>query len=249
MPISGSPTVRRRRLAAELRRLRRESGKTAEAIAAILGWSKAKVSRYELAQGGLRPRDVERLLDVYGVLGTHREHLLTLAVEASEKGWWEAYADVLSEEHLALIGLEAEAITVHEWQINVVPGLLQTERYARETLAGYQEVRASSPFVLEERVKARMIRQRVLTRDQPLKLHAIVDESVLRRQLADQSVMRQQLRHLAAISKLPNVTLGVLPFDGSPRLAVNSFQILSFGLGQLHDVVSTEVLHDYLFIE
>src|SRR6516225_6143984 len=109
MPASGSPTVRRRRLAVELRRLRDATGKTADEVGKTLGWSKAKISRYELARSGLKPADVARLLDYYGVAGNQREQLLALAEEATHRGWWEAYSDVLSEEHLAFIGLEAEA--------------------------------------------------------------------------------------------------------------------------------------------
>src|SRR5258708_7941089 len=136
MPTSGSPTVRRRRLAAELRSLRPTTGKTADEVGIALCWSKAKVSRYELARSGLKPADVARLLDFYGVQGSHRERLLTLAEEATHKGWWEAYSDILTEGHLAFIGLEAEAKSVLEWQISVIPGLLQTERYALEVLSG-----------------------------------------------------------------------------------------------------------------
>src|SRR5580704_4464510 len=151
MPTSGSPTVRRRRLAAELRRLRVSTEKTAEDVGKVLGWSKAKISRYELAQGGLKPADVARLLEFYGVQGSHREQLLMLAEEATYKGWWEAYSDVLTEGHLAYIGLEAEATSIREWQINVVPGLLQTEQYAREILSGYHEVATISPKAVQRR--------------------------------------------------------------------------------------------------
>src|SRR5579859_6456780 len=140
MPTSGSPTVRRRRLAAELSRLRANSGKTAIEVGEALGWSKAKISRYELARSGLKPADVARLLEYYEVAGSQREQLLALAEEATHRGWWEAYSDVLTEEHLAFIGLEAEATAILEWQISAVPGLLQTEQYAREVLSGYHEV-------------------------------------------------------------------------------------------------------------
>jgi transcriptional regulator with XRE-family HTH domain len=129
MPTFGSPPVRRRRLAAELRRLRTSADKTAEDVGKVLGWSKAKISRYELAQGGLKPADVDRLLQFYGVQESQREQLLALAEEATHKGWWEAYDDVLTEGHLEYIGLEAEATSILEWQINVVPGLLQAEQY------------------------------------------------------------------------------------------------------------------------
>src|SRR6266536_1219639 len=125
MPTSGSPTGRRRLLAAHLRRLRADTGKTADEVGRFLGWSKAKISRYELAQGGLKPADVARLLEFYGVQGSDRDQLLALAEEATHKGWWEAYSDILTEGHMAFIGLEAEATSILEWHINVVPGLLQ----------------------------------------------------------------------------------------------------------------------------
>lgn len=252
MSTSGSPAVRRRRLAAELRRLRERSGKKAEEVAGVLGWSKAKISRYELARSGLKPADVESLLNVYGVHGDHRTQLLTLAIEATQKGWWEEYSDILTEEHLAFIGLEAEATSVLQWQINVVPGLLQTRQYAWQIFSGYQDVRALPPTVIDRRVQTRVIRQELLTRDQPLELTAILDESVLRRQRGDHAVMREQLQYLATAAELPNVTLQVLPLEGPKGLALDSFQILRFGKAhetQLHDVVSTESLRGYLYVE
>jgi transcriptional regulator with XRE-family HTH domain len=252
MSTPGSPTVRRRRLAAELRRLREQSGQTAEAVGKILGWSKAKVSRYELAQSGLKPSDVESLLNVYGVHGERREQLLALAEEATQKGWWEAYADVLTEEHAAFIGLEAEATSVLQWQVNVIPGLLQTEEYARDIFLGYQVVSRSAPAVIERRVQTRMIRQQVLTRDKPLDLTVILDESVLRRQRGDRTMMHAQLKHLAEAANRPNVNLRILPLAGPKRLALDSFQILKFGRAHetpLHDVVSAESLINYLYVE
>jgi transcriptional regulator with XRE-family HTH domain len=252
MPTSGSPTVRRRRLAAELRRLRISTEKTAEDVGKVLGWSKAKISRYELAQGGLKPADVARLLEFYGVQGSHREQLLALAEEATHKGWWEAYSDVLTEGHLEYIGLEAEATSILEWQINVVPGLLQTEQYARSVLSGYQEVATISPRAIERRVETRLIRQQLLTRDEPLEYVALLDESVLRRQHGDQSVMRAQLQRLAYVSELPNVTIQILPLKRDHGLAVDSFSIFQFGKAHetmLHDVVSLEHVSNELHVE
>jgi transcriptional regulator with XRE-family HTH domain len=251
MAISG--TVRQRRLAAELKRLRDESGETAEAIASRLGWSKAKVSRYELARSGLKPAEVERLLDAYGVTGRHREQLLALAEEATKRGWWERYTDVLPEEYQAFIALEAEATSVLQWQITVIPGLLQTDRYARDVIEGYQGVRSDPNTIIDRRVEARTTRRQVLTRDDhPLELHAIIDEAVLRRQRGDRSVMYEQLQYLAEISDLPNVTLRILPLAGPKGLAVDSFQILRFGQEyetQLKDIVSTENMRAYLYVE
>lgn len=252
MPTSGSPTVRRRRLAAELRRLRGQSGKTANEVAGVLGWSKAKVSRYELAQSGLKPRDVQSLLDVYGVHGDHRDQLLILAEEATEKGWWEEYTDVLDEGHLAFIGLEADATSEQQWQVTVVPGLLQTEQYARQILGGYRQVATIPPTVIARRVETRLIRQQLLTRDRPLELATVIDESVLHRRWGDRSVMQAQLRRLAEAADLPNVTLQVLPLNGNHALAVDSFTILQFGReheATLHDVVSTETLRSNLYVE
>ena len=170
MSFPGSPAVRRRLLlpsfvvfAASRTRPLKQSRKA-------LGWSKAKISRYELAQGGLRPSDVESLLDIYGVRGDRRQQLLALAEEATAKGWWEGYSDVLNKEYLAFIGLEAEATASLVWQINVVPGLLQTAQYAWQIFSGYQEIKAAPPTVIERRVQTRLIRQQILTRDQSLKL-------------------------------------------------------------------------------
>jgi transcriptional regulator with XRE-family HTH domain len=244
--------VRRRRLAAELRRLRIASGLTAEDAGNRLGWSKAKISRYELAQGGVKPADVARLLDLYMVEGSHRDELLALAEEATHKGWWETYSDVLAEGNLAYIGLEAEATSILEWQINVVPGLLQTEQYAREILTGYHEVATISPRAIERRLETRLLRQQLITRDEPLEYAVVLDESVLHRQRGDPSVMHAQLQRLADFSQLPNVTIQILPLARNHGLAVDSFSILQFGKAHetaLHDVVSIEHLSDELSVE
>jgi transcriptional regulator with XRE-family HTH domain len=253
MPAPGIPTVRRRRLAAELRRLRLQSDQTAEAVGSLLGWSKAKVSRYELAQSGLRPSDVEILLDVYNVHGKRREQLLTLAQEAAEKGWWEAYSDVLGEEYLAFIALEAEAPLVLQWHINVIPGLLQTEQYALDIVSGWRAVSGPiPPAFIDRRVEVRMRRQQILTRDQPLELTVVLDESVLRRQRGDNALMYEQLHRLVEVSGWPNVTLQILPLAGPKSLAADSFTLFQFGSvleTSLHDVVSTENLANYLYVE
>jgi transcriptional regulator with XRE-family HTH domain len=252
MPTSGSPTVRRRRLAAELRRLRNNAGKTAEEVGKALDVSKAKISRYELAQGGLKPTEVARLLEYYQVRGSHREQLLALAEEATQKGWWDAYGDVMTEANLEYIGLEAEATSILDWQVNVVPGLLQTERYAWDILSAYQEVATISPRAIQRRLETRLIRQQLLTRDEPLEYVAVLDESVLYRQRGDQSVMHAQLKRLADVSELPNVTIRILPLKINHGLAVDSFSIFQFGKAHaaaLHDVVSLEHVSNELYVE
>src|SRR5262245_37039130 len=140
----------------------------------------------------MKPADVDRLLNLYGVGGSHREQLLALAEKATQKGWWEAYSDVLTEEHQEFIGLEAEATSVLHWQINVVPGLLQIRQYAWQVFAGVRVWEHTPPTVIEQRVETRLIRQRRLTEEEPLELAAIIDESVLRRRLGDHSVMHAQ---------------------------------------------------------
>src|SRR5690242_18358316 len=252
MRASGnSPTVRRRRLAAELRRLRASSGRTADEVGKVVGWSKAKISRYELPRGGLKPDDVAVLLDYYGVAGERREQLLALAAEASIKGWWDAYTDVLDPGQMEYIGLEAEATTILEWHVNVIPGLLQTEGYAREVLTGYHEVAPISPLAIQRRLETRLIRQQLLTRDEPLGLTALIDESVLLRRRGGPAVMSAQLRRLADLSELPNVIVRVLPLGGDHGLTLDSFAILRFGSDEagLHDVVSIEHLSDAVYVE
>jgi transcriptional regulator with XRE-family HTH domain len=252
MPSSGSPPVRRLRLAAELRRLRTGMDKTAEDVAEVLRWSKAKISRYELAQGGLKPEDVAKLLEFYGVEGSQREQLLALAEEGTHKAWWDSYDDVLTEGHREYIALEAEATSILEWQINVVPGLLQTEQYARNILSAYQEVATISPRAVERRVETRRIRQQLLTSDEQLKYVVILDESVLYRRRGDQSTMRAQLQRLADAARLPNVTIQILPLQRDHGLAVDSFSIFQFGKAHettLHDVVSLEHVTNELHVE
>ena len=254
MTSSASPTVRRRRLAAELRRLR-GSSRTGTTVAKALGWSPAKVSRYELGQGSFPLEEIEKLLDYYGVTGGRRAQLLALAAEANERAWWYDYADALSPEYMEFIGLEAEAAAELVWQVVAVPGLLQTEAYARAVHTAHQRVvHMPPPGVFERRVAVRMIRQQVLsTRNPPLELSAVIDESVLLRTVGSQEVMLQQLLYLAEVSKLPNVELRILPLRSEMSLMADSFLVFGFSpddeSGKLGDVVSTEGVTDELRIE
>src|SRR6266496_3108377 len=145
MIVPGSPTVRRRRLAAELRRIRESKGKSGDAVAAALKWSPSKISRYERARTGLRPREVERLLDYYQITGPRRALLLGLAEDAAQKGWWEEFSDTLSEDYQQFIGLEHEASSINIWHVDVVAGLLQTEGYARHIISSTAGSNRSHP--------------------------------------------------------------------------------------------------------
>lgn len=247
----GSPTVRRRQLAAELRRLRDRAELTGEQVAERLGWSPSKISRYEHGRTGLKPADVRKLLDLFGLAGSHRDQLLALAEDARRKGWWETYTD-LPEELIALIGLEDEALSSRQWQVEAIPGLLQTESYARQMITAYQGVMPLPPSQVKRRVEVRLLRQQVLTRDLPLDLAVVLDESALLRRLADASVMRAQLERLIEAAQLPNVTLRVLPLDGHHPIITASFTLLQFGQdyeASLHDMVSLERLQSDIYFE
>lgn len=251
--MPGSPTVRRRRLAAELRAIRERRGESLQTVATGLGsgWSTSKLSRYELGNG-LNPREVAALLKHYQVTGALREYLLSLAQEASRKGWWEAYSDVSSAEYREFIGLEAEASSISVWHVEVVTGLLQTERYARALLTEYSQVEPIAPAIIERRVELRMRRKDVLQQTPPLSLLVVLDESVLMRQYGDRSVMYEQLQSLAAEAGRPNITLRVLPLRALHPVSAESFVIFSFGPkgnAILHDVVATEGLKASFYIE
>jgi transcriptional regulator with XRE-family HTH domain len=250
-PGSRSPTVRRRRLAAELREIRESRGRSGETVAAALRWSPSKISRYERAKTGLRPREVERLLDYYGITGPRRALLLALAEEAAQKGWWEDSADILSEDYQQFIGLEHEATSIAIWHVDVVPGLLQTEAYARHIISSYSRVEPIAPGMIERMVRVRMRRQQVLNREK-LHLSVVLDESVLRRRIGDEPVMREQLRHLAREAERPNLTLQVLPLDTDHTVVGESFVIFGFGTdaeAMLQDVVSTEAMRSGFVLE
>ncbi len=248
MPEYGSPTVRRRRLAAELRRLRERAGLTGEEVAEQLGWSGSKVSRIELYRTGVKTADLTRLLQLYGVSSTHQAELLALAREPRRKGWWEAYSDALPEEYAAYIVLEAEAVSMECWSSQLVHGLFQTADYASAIIEAHMDSTASlPPGKIRQRVATRLERQQVLTRsERPLEFSVVLDQSVLLRQVGNAAVMREQLEHLLEVSEQPNVSLTVLPLVGSHPIGTGGFGILHFlpvpGIGQSSDVVYVEQL-------
>ena len=251
MIAPGSPTVRRRRLAAELRGIREGKGKSGDAVAAALKWSPSKISRYERARTGLRPREVERLLDYYGITGSHRALLLGLAEDAAQKGWWEEFADTLAEDYQQFIGLEHEATSIAIWHVDVVAGLLQTESYARHIIGSYSRVEPVAPGMIGRLVKVRMQRQQVLDRE-GLQLTVVLDESVLTRRIGDEAVMYEQLQRLAREADRPNLTMRILPLNAQHTVFGESFVIFGFGEdsdAMLQDVVSTEQLRSGFTLE
>jgi transcriptional regulator with XRE-family HTH domain len=251
MTEPGSPTVRRRRLAAELREIRESRGRSGESVAAALGWSPSKISRYERAKTGLRPGEVDRLLAYYQVSGARRQLLMALAEDATHKGWWEDSSDVLAEDYKQFIGLEHEANSIAIWHVEAVAGLLQTEAYARHIIGSYSRIEPVAPGMIGRLVRIRMRRQQVLDRED-LELSVVFDESVLQRRIGDDMVMYEQLQHLAKIAERPSVTLQVLPLDGQHRVFGESFVIFGFGAdtdAMLQDVVSTEHLRGGFTLE
>jgi len=238
----GSPTVRRRRLAAELRAIRESKGKSGDSVAAALKWSASKISRYERARTGLRPREVERLLDYYEITGARRALLLGLAKDAAQKGWWEEFGDSLSDDYQQFIGLEHEATSIAIWHVDVVPGLLQTEVYARHIISSYSRIEPVPPGMIGRLVNVRMRRQQMLNR-QERQLLVVLDESVLQRRIGNESVMYEQLQRLVQEADRPNLTVQILPLDTQHTVFGESFVIFGFGTdgdAMLQEVVSTE---------
>jgi transcriptional regulator with XRE-family HTH domain len=251
MVAPGSPTVRRRRLAAELREIRESKGRSGETVAMALKWSPSKISRYERAKTGLRPREVERLLDYYQITGPRREMLLALAEDAAQKGWWEDFSDVLSEDYQQFIGLEHEAASIAIWHVDVVPGLLQTEEYARNIISSYSRVEPTAPGMIGRLVRVRMRRQQVLDRPE-LQTSVVLDESILRRRIGNETVMHEQLQRLVEAAARPNLTLQILPLDAQHTVVGESFEIFGFGTdadAMLQDVVSTEAMRSGFILE
>jgi hypothetical protein len=194
---------------------------------------------------------VERLLDYYQITGPRRALLLELAEDATQKGWWEEFADTLSEDYQQFIGLEHEASSIAIWHVDVVAGLLQTEAYARHIIGSYSRVEPIAPGMIGRLVRVRMRRQQVLDRED-LQLTVVLDESVLKRRIGDESVMYDQLQRLAREAERPNLTLQILPLDGQHRVFGESFVIFGFGAdsdAMLQDVVSTEHLRSGFTLE
>jgi transcriptional regulator with XRE-family HTH domain len=222
-----NPTVSRRQLGAELRRLRDHAHQTVAAAAAEMGWSESKLSRIETAHSGISRADLSRLLAFYGVAEGERDRFFSLAGQARQRAWWEAYGDSLASAYETFIGFEAEATAIYNFEAQIVPGLLQTDEYASAVTA---ILYPDDPALVGQRVTLRMARQAVLTRQPPPRLWAILDEAVLRRPVGGRDVMRRQLMRLIEASERPTITIQVVPFSiGSHRGLHGSFVVLESG--------------------
>ncbi|RKN10607.1 helix-turn-helix domain-containing protein [Streptomyces radicis] len=245
----GGPTVLRIVLGTHLRRLREACGITREAAGDAIRGSHAKISRLELGRVGAKERDIADLLTLYGVEDeSQREQFLTLARQANVPGWWQRYSDVLPPWFETMIGLEEAASVIRTYEVQFIPGLLQTADYARACIR-LGNPRASDREV-NRRVELRMERQRFLMAAGAPKLWAVVDEAALRRPLGGDEAMRQQIKHLRELSERPNITVQIAPFRlGGLAAAGGPITILRFLEPDLPDIVYLEQLNSALYLD
>jgi transcriptional regulator with XRE-family HTH domain len=240
----GSPTVRRRELGALLKALRNAKGWTAEQVAERLLISTSKLSRLETGQRGASARDVRDLCDLYEVDDEQRRHLQELAREGKQRAWWQPLALPYS----TYVGLEAEATFIRDYGLGIMPGLLQTPDYARAIVRA--QIPKREPDVVEQRVQGRMTRQELLHSADAPDFEAVVDESVLHREVGSAAIMQAQLERLLELSDLPNVTLRVIPYEaGALPAGNNKFIILRFAQPTVSDVVFIEGLTGDLYLD
>ncbi|MEE1778722.1 XRE family transcriptional regulator [Streptomyces sp. FT05W] len=247
MPTNVNPTVRRRRLGQELRRLREIKGMTAEEVADRLLVSQSKISRLENGRRSISQRDVRDLCGVYEV-ADHRvvDSLMQMAKDSRQQGWWHAFGDI---PYSVYIGLETDAESLRVYEPQIVPGLLQTRSYAEALITG--ALPEAPPSDIEKRVNVRARRQdRVNAPEHPLRLWAVIDESALRRLVGGKQVMLEQLEHLVEQSKLPHVTVQVLPFEMGAHPGINGqYAILEFPDAADSSVVYIEGVTSDLYLE
>lgn len=242
-----SPTLRRRRLSAELKRARSNANLTTTQVVKRLRWAAGKLSKIENAETQtIKSDDLDKLMDLYEVTDpAKREALHALAKDAKVRGWWSKYREVFGPQSLP--DFEAEASTIRSFESSVMPGLLQTPEYAH---AVFQGGRYTGAEEIERRTQARMARREILTRFNPTKLRVVLDEAALRRFIGGPKVMVEQIRHLLYMAKLPNVDLQVLPFSvGAHNALVAPFSILEFPEPLDLPIVFIETATGGLFLE
>ncbi|MFJ8107251.1 helix-turn-helix domain-containing protein [Streptomyces sp. NPDC096132] len=247
MTSNVNPTVRRRRLGQELRRLREEKGMTAEQVAERLLVSQSKISRLENGRRSISQRDVRDLCGVYEVEDQRMvESLMEMAKDSRQQGWWHAFGDI---PYSVYIGLETDAESLRVYEPQTVTGLLQTRSYAEAIIRGALPERPEAE--VDKRVQVRLRRQeRITNDDSPLRLWVVLDEAALRRVVGSRLVMREQLEHLAELSRLPHVTVQVLPFEVGAHPGLNGqYTILEFADASDSSVVYIEGVTSDLYLE
>lgn len=248
MAAGTGPAVRRRQLMTELKRLREAKGLTQEDVAGQLDWHPTKIMRIETGRTAPHPNDVRVMLGLYGLQDAEfLAGLLKLAKESRQRGWWYSYRDVLISRFELFIGLESEADTIRDFGLSMIPGLLQTEGYARELIRGLM---AYDVKEIERRVELRMARQRILDREDAPQLWTILDEASIRRPVGGNSIMKAQLLHLADIADQSKITIQVLPYGAGPHPGqAGPFIILGFAEPSEPAVVYMETVGGNLYVD
>ncbi|MFJ5709667.1 MULTISPECIES: helix-turn-helix transcriptional regulator [unclassified Streptomyces] len=247
MASSVNPTVRRRRLGQELRKLREGKGMTAEQVAERLLVSQSKISRLENGRRSISQRDVRDLCGVYEVEDEAMVNsLMQMAKDSRQQGWWHAFGDI---PYSVYIGLETDAQSLRVYEPQIIPGLLQTRAYATAVISG--ALPESTPADIEKRATVRTRRQdRIRDEERPLRLWAVIDEAALRRVVGNRQVMVEQLEHLVEQSHLPHVTVQVLPFDTGAHPGISGqYSILEFPDASDSSVVYIEGVTSDLYLE
>jgi transcriptional regulator with XRE-family HTH domain len=244
---AGSPTALRILLGAQLRRLREAKRIPPEEAGHLIRASHSKISRIETGRVGFKDRDIVDLLTLYGVTDeAQREEIRELAARANSPGWWHDYADILAGWFEEYIGLEEAAVQIRAFEAQFVPGLLQTEDYARAVIL----LEYSNPKEINRRVSLRMARQAILSRPDPTSLQVVLDEAVLQRPIGGSAAMRAQLTRLIEMSQRPNVTIQIMPFTaGGHAAAGGPFSVLHFAEDDLPDMVYHEQLASAQYVD
>lgn len=244
----GAPTARRIVLGAQLRRLREAAEISAAEAAYSIRASESKISRLELGKVSFKERDVADLLTMYGVSDpAERTAFLDLVRKSNEPGWWHRYSDLMPHWFQDFVGLEAAASRIQNYELQFVPGLMQTEDYAR-AIASKGRPQQSDEHA-ERKVGLRMKRQKLLAGSGAPRLWAVIDESVLHRPIGGPAVFLAQIEHLLELTRLPNITLQVVPYRLSGYAAEGSFTLLRFAEPELPDVVYIEHLSGALYLD
>ncbi|MEU1200181.1 helix-turn-helix transcriptional regulator [Streptomyces sp. NPDC005813] len=244
------PTVRTRQLGGTLRRAREAGGRKVDDVASALGWPASKLSRIEKGSLGVKPADLEALLDECGVTdAAQRDVLHRIARHGRQRGWWQTYRDTISPAYADLISLEDGAKSMRTHETTLIPGLLQTAAYARATIEAIRM--DTQPEDVDALVSVRMARQSVLSRREPLELWAVIHEAALRPRIRNHpEIMREQLQTLLDRQRLPHVSVQVLPLDAPPHVGMSGgFAVLGFPETSDLDVVLVESLTSALYVE
>jgi transcriptional regulator with XRE-family HTH domain len=241
----GSPTVGRRRLGVELRKYREAAGYTIDRVAERLECSASKISRLENGQTGASPRDVRDMLALYRVAEAECEELMAVARQTRQRGWWQPYGSVLTG---AYVSFEAAAQSVRSYEAQCIPGLLQTEEYARTLISVARQ--DGAPEEVQNRVRVRMARQALITQDDAVDFWCVIDEAALLRTVGGRDVMRKQFDHLVVAAGLPNVTIQVLPLEAGAHPGMDgSFVLLHFADDADTDTVYVTMANGGVFHE